>query len=225
MKTKICSKCKTEKSITEFHKNKYSQDGLRCECILCRIVESEQYYQKNKKRLSQQTKEYYQIHKKEYKEYLKKYHQTHKERIAKQVKEYQQKNKQKIIEYQKKYRKENHDKLLEKTKIQRINRRKIDINFKIMCNLRKRIWDALKFNYKSKHTLELLGCSLEHLKSHLESKFKLGMSFSNYGKWHIDHIKPCAKFDLRKVTEQYKCFHFTNLQPLWAKDNLSKGDK
>jgi hypothetical protein len=97
------------------------------------------------------------------------------------------------------------------------------INCKIKNYLRTRIWWAIKNNYKSKHTMQLLGCSIDFLKQHLSSKFTSGMSWSNYGKWHIDHIKPCAKFDLSKEEEQRKCFHYTNLQPLWAKDNLRKG--
>jgi hypothetical protein len=102
-------------------------------------------------------------------------------------------------------------------------RRKIDINFRLTMNLRKRIWDALKRNSKSKHTLELLGCSIDKLKQYLESQFKEGMSWSNYGKWHVDHIRPCASFDMSKVEEQKKCFHYTNLQPLWALENIRKG--
>ena len=73
----------------------------------------------------------------------------------------------------------------------------------------------------------LIGCSLEELKKHLESQFKPGMSWKNRGRngWHIDHIKPCASFDLSKSEEQHKCFHYSNLQPLWAKENLRKGIK
>jgi hypothetical protein len=92
-------------------------------------------------------------------------------------------------------------------------------------NLRNRILKVLKGRNKSKSTLKLLGCTIEFLKNHLESKFTKGMSFSNYGKWHIDHIRPCASFDLSKSSEQHKCFHYTNLQPLWAKDNREKRDK
>ncbi|GAI33061.1 unnamed protein product, partial [marine sediment metagenome] len=59
-------------------------------------------------------------------------------------------------------------------------------------------------------------------KKHLEKRFVKGMSWKNYGKWHIDHIKPCATFNLSEKKEQRKCFHYSNLQPLWAKENLSK---
>ena len=83
----------------------------------------------------------------------------------------------------------------------------------------------MKNNQKSGHTTDLLGCSIKQLKEHLEKQFKSGMFFSNYGKWHIDHIKPCASFDLSKPEEQKKCSHYTNLQPLWAKENLEKGRK
>ena len=73
--------------------------------------------------------------------------------------------------------------------------------------------------------MELTGCTLEELKEHLASKFTEGMTFENYGKWHIDHILPCASFDLLLPEEQPKCFHYTNLQPLWAIDNMKKGAK
>jgi hypothetical protein len=77
---------------------------------------------------------------------------------------------------------------------------------------------------KYNSALVLLGCSVDQLKQHLELQFKPRMSWSNYGKWHIDHIKPCAKFNLSKASEQRRCFHYTNLQPLWAKENLQKKD-
>jgi hypothetical protein len=78
---------------------------------------------------------------------------------------------------------------------------------------------------KSKKTQDLIGCSIEQLWVHLEKSFKTGMTRENYGKWHMDHIRPCASFDLSKPEEQYKCFHYTNLQALWAHENFSKGSK
>ena len=72
-----------------------------------------------------------------------------------------------------------------------------------------------------------MGCSIEELKIHLEKQFRDGMSWNNYGMygWHIDHIKPCSAFDLTDLEQQKICFHYSNLQPLWAKENLSKGKK
>ena len=111
------------------------------------------------------------------------------------------------------------------------NKRKIDINFRISGNLRSRIRIALRGIYKSTSTMNLIGCSVEQLKRHLESQFQLGMTWENYGtgwvgkgmlEWHVDHIIPCISFNLSKPEEQRKCFHYTNLQPLWAGDNLRK---
>jgi len=78
---------------------------------------------------------------------------------------------------------------------------------------------------KSNNTIKLLGCSIKQLKRHLEKQFMDGMTWDNYGKWHIDHIKPCISFNLDNAEEQMCCFNFNNLQPLWAKDNLRKGGK
>lgn len=99
--------------------------------------------------------------------------------------------------------------------------------FKLTCNLRKKVSEAVRRNSKSTPTLILLGCSVDKLKQHLESQFKPNMSWDNYGYygWHIDHIRPCVSFDLSKTEEQVKCFNYTNLQPLWAKENLSKNGK
>lgn len=82
----------------------------------------------------------------------------------------------------------------------------------------------LKKVVKKETTLSLIGCSKEFLLNYLRSKYQLGMTDENYGKWHIDHIKPCALFDLTDPEERKKCFHYTNLQPLWAIDNLLKSD-
>ena len=84
---------------------------------------------------------------------------------------------------------------------------------------------VLNGTLKCEDTFKLLGCSTKDWKIYLESKFVNGMNWDNYGEWHIDHIIPCAAFDLTKPENQKKCFHYSNTQPLWAKDNLRKGDK
>ncbi len=97
--------------------------------------------------------------------------------------------------------------------------------YRIIATLRARLGKAVE--RKSNSTKNLLGCTIKELREHLEEQFKDGMTWNNYGVkgWHIDHIKPCIQFDLIKEEEQEKCFHYTNLQPLWAKDNLRKGGK
>lgn len=96
--------------------------------------------------------------------------------------------------------------------------------------LGSRVREAIKGKYITEKTKRLLGCDLGFLMQYLESKFKPGMTWQNHGAWrvgqpmtwHIDHIKPCALFDLIHEEEQLKCFHYSNLQPLWAQENLSK---
>jgi Uri superfamily endonuclease len=90
-----------------------------------------------------------------------------------------------------------------------------------------RIRKALKAGYgnKSKSCFHYIGCSVPHLRQHLEAQFTDGMTWDNHGEWHIDHIKPCASFDLTDAEQQRECFNYTNLQPLWAVDNLTKGAK
>jgi hypothetical protein len=128
---------------------------------------------------------------------------------------------------QKKHYEANKDKILAYGKEHVRFRRKTDLKFKLTCILRTRVGHALKGNSKSARTMELLGCSADELKKHLEAKFQTGMTWGNYGRdgWHIDHIIPCASFDLSKSEEQKRCFDFMNLQPLWADENRKKHTK
>lgn len=102
----------------------------------------------------------------------------------------------------------------------------IDERFRLARNLRKRLRAALKFNSKTGSAVEDLGCSIDDLKIYLESKFDSEMSWKNYGPkgWHIDHIKPLSKFDLTDTKELKKACHYTNLQPMWWKENLRKSN-
>lgn len=139
----------------------------------------------------------------------KKYYWTHAEEVKERVRCYRQTHKQEIATQKKKYSKE-------------YNQRPL---IRLQKALRRRIKKVIKGNYKSKPTLVLLGCSVSEFKIHIEKQFQSNMSWKNWGRygWHIDHKIPCAAFDLSKSKQQKQCFHYTNLQPLWAKDNLSKG--
>jgi hypothetical protein len=149
------------------------------------------------------------------------------EEFQKKKKEYYLKTRERQLKYWVEYRKDPKNKkkfnLYFKKWIN--NKLKIDPNFKLKQQLSHRIFMALKGKVKSKRTKDLLGCTIEELWIHLEKSFKPGMTKENYGKWHVDHVKPCASFDLTKPEEQAKCFHYSNLQALWAYENMSKGSK
>jgi hypothetical protein len=149
------------------------------------------------------------------------------EKAKEKKKEYYIKTRDKQLKYWVEYRKKPENKKKFNTYFNKwINKKlKEDPHFKLKQNLSHRINLALKTKgvSKSKRTRELIGCTVFELWQHLEKQFQPGMTKENYGKWHIDHIKPCALFDLTKEEEQIKCFHYTNLQPLWAIDNIRKG--
>lgn len=107
------------------------------------------------------------------------------------------------------------------------SRRQADSDFRLRMNLRHRVWTALKGSKKTGKTIDLIGCAIPDLKAHLERQFLPGMSWDNYGQngWHVDHIQPCSSFDLTDPGQQRLCFHYTNLQPLWASENIKKGSK
>ena len=109
----------------------------------------------------------------------------------------------------------------------RYERRRANINERLSSVIRARILGAVKHGYKSASTENLLGTNVANLKLYLEEKFKKGMTWENYGfrTWHIDHIIPLASFNLEDPEEQRKAFHYTNLQPLWAHENIRKRDK
>jgi hypothetical protein len=195
VKLKICRKCKIEKDYTDFPRDKYTKDGFTASCKECRYEKSKKWSQKN-----------YLINKNEILNKNSKWRKDNWEKVYKQRKE---------SGYCKRSRKKWYH-----------NKGKFNINWIISERIRSRVRNVLNGKVKSKSTLELLGCTIEQVKERLESKFRDGMSWQNYGSyWHIDHIRPCASFNLENEEEQKKCFHYYNLQPLTAKENLIKGAK
>jgi len=131
-----------------------------------------------------------------------------------------------MAEYLREYRKKNRAALNAASVIKRRARLKSDSAFRLLHRLRTRVWAALRRNVKSACTLELLGTTPDQLRMHLETQFRPGMTWENYGPvWHVDHRKPCASFDFTDPAQQRECFHFSNLQPLFATENLSKGNR
>lgn len=129
-------------------------------------------------------------------------------------------NPEKCREATRKWREKNKEKRAEYIR----EKRKSCTFTKISSALRCRINDAIRTAKATKHdrSMNLIGCTVLELMNHLAEKFTEGMTWENHGKWHIDHIRPCSEFDMSDPVQQMECFHFSNLQPLWARDNLMK---
>jgi hypothetical protein len=220
---KYCKWCEETKPFAEFQKRKKNKDGYDSRCKSCRKIKKDSDYQKNKESILSKQREYYKNNKESVLARNKKYYDKNREKVEAQKKVYYEQNKEEILAYRYKWREDNRDRVNELTRKRNKERRQTDLNYKITQNLRCRLYKAVKGLTKHDSTLDLLGCSVDYLKEHLSSQFAEGMSWSNYGEWHIDHIVPCVKFNLQDKGQQYKCFHYTNFQPLWAKDNLVKG--
>lgn len=223
---KICTLCKIDKNITEFGKRNKRKCGYRSQCKVC----DKEYKIKNRNIILLQSK-LYDIKNKDHKKELAKIHREKNiEKFRLKSKHYNELNR----EYTKVWREKNKEHLKEYRQIHKkrfqnkeIERMRIDPLFKLRKNLRIRLYHALKSNLKNGSAVKDLGCSLEELKQHLESKFQPGMTWENYNfyGWHIDHIVPLILFDLTNREQLLKACHYTNLQPLWASDNLKKGSK
>jgi hypothetical protein len=236
---------------------KDSPDGFRNDCNACvkkrrdkwhqdnrdsQLVKMKQYNSENREDLLEKKREYNKINRDIMVIKCYDYYQENKDKVLLQMKEHRIEHREEINEHRRKrywdnydevtirraeYRDDNIDKIRAMVNKYYVNKRKNDINYRILCNIRSRIWLALKSLGKSNRTINLIGCSVLELKIHLEKLFLPGMTWENYGLkgWHVDHIIPCAIFDLTNPEHQKICFHYTNLQPLWWLDNLRKGAK
>ena len=197
-----------------------------------------QYYYENKERLNQKGKEYYHKNWHKVQERHRKYKENNEEKLKKhyysesnqkRLKEYREKNKERTKKIRQERDKKNRKKLNKYTR----DRKKTNPSIRIRHQLSNRLWSALKRNnlYQNKcaSTMQLVGCTIEELWKHLESSssWEPWMTRENYGKggWDVDHILPCASFDLKCPVQQLACFHWSNLQPLEHIKNCAKGDK
>jgi len=207
--TKICTKCKKEKELISFPKDKQKSCGYRRECKNC----CKQYKEKNKDVLKTKQKIYISNNKEKIKQLKINYRNRNKEQVRLQKQKSYQKNKQKILKRKNEYTNQ---------------RKKTNPIFKLKCSIRTRIGNSFKqankknFTKNSK-TIEILGCDFQYFIDYISSKFTTGMSLENYGKWHLDHIIPLAT--AKTELDIIRLNHHTNFQPLWAKDNLMKHSK
>ena len=242
---KTCSKCKEIKNISEFHKNKQSKDGLKSSCKICRNSENsitrnnnkeyfKEYYINNKEKLNTYKKEWYYINSETLKHNQKEYYSNNKDYINNRNSVYNKENKEIISKYQKKYYISNRVHINEYKKEYFNNKYKNNYTFKLKCSISSLIRESIKskgFNKKSK-SVDILGCSIEEFKLHLESKFESWMTWDNKGLyngqfnygWDIDHIIPISSGNTED--EVIKLNNYKNLQPLCSKINRDiKRDK
>jgi hypothetical protein len=212
--TKTCSLCKLEKDKTNFYRRSQRTSKVTSRCKDCcklvregRTEEEKNAFRERRKAWRRQNPEMQRKHNRNY--YLK-----NRESRIKAQKEIYLNNRRYYIEYNNAWQSK---------------ARKERPSYRIGKNLRARIARELKAtnsgNIVGKN--RYIGCSYEELKVHIEEMFVGGMSWENYGThgWHIDHIRPISSFNLENESERHAAFHYSNMQPLWAKDNLSKGNK
>jgi hypothetical protein len=252
MEKKICSKCKIEKDVCEFYSNPKNKLDYRNSCKSC-MKKTQQDYSKNnrdKRNLTQKiwrenntdkikefTKKYYNNNPEKYKliskiyrdnnpekikEFNKKYYNNNLEFNKKRVSDWVKQNYDRRISYIQNWKSENYEHIKEYKNYKYNN----DPLYKLTHNIRNRVRDFLKLKNitKNNKTFDIVGCSPEFLKEHIEKQFTKGMSWELMGNYiHIDHIVPLSSANTEE--EIYRLCHYTNLQPLWSKDNLKKSNK
>lgn len=206
---KQCTKCLIFKELNDFNNTSKSKDGKSKWCKSCKKEYNTEMYKNNKEKIKLNTQKWYQNNKEKHKINTYEYQINNPEKKKQYVSTWKSKNKEYFKEWRyKKYHS--------------------DPNFKLRIILGNRLNEVLKKNNTNKQSniIQLLGCSLDELKHYLEKQFNSYMSWNNHGDyWEIDHIKPCALFDLTDLSQQQECFHYTNLQPLTKNDNRKKSDK
>lgn len=178
----------------------------------------------NMDRIRQKAKEWISANKESYLESKREYRKKNRERIVENERRYEEKRRQRDPDRSSRYGRKNRPRLREKDR----HRYKNDPVFCTKKRIRARLQACLRRGMAGKKwgaTMALTGCTTEQLMAHIESQFTEGMGWHNRSRWHIDHIVPCASFDLTGEEGQKACFHYTNLRPLWAAENMKKGAK
>jgi hypothetical protein len=236
---KICNKCKQFKDFECFSKDRSSKSGLYSRCKECTKLETKHKSIEQKAKENKRSRQYKLKNKEKVKDTAKNWYLKNRDKVISRSKKKIYENYSRHLELQKKYNSnnkekrkvylENNKKLTNETKRKRENYRyKNDLNFKIRKSLRSRLNKAIIKNYKTGSAVDCLGISIEKFKIYLENRFVPGMRWDNWGKidgWEIDHIKPLSLFDLSSLDELNKACHYTNLQPMWTKENRAKGNK
>ena len=202
---KKCSKCGVVKGLEAFYRDKYRVDGYSGQCKTCRTAYQREYRKNNLEKVAASQREYLKNNLEKVAAYQREYYKNNREEVAASQREYRKNNLEKSAAYQREYYKNN-----PKNRIRK--------------NISEGIRRSLKSGKNGHSWEDLVGYTTADLKKHLEKKFKKGMSWENYGEWHIDHIVPVSAFNFTKPEHDdfKRCWALSNLQPLWAGENCSK---
>ena len=184
-----------------------------------------EYRRRNRERILARCKAYHEANREKHKAYYRARYQRIKGDVSKKCKEEKRWLRPEVREQQRIYRQRNASKIRARKREWWKKKFYSDPEFRLLHNMRNRLNGAINRKGKWGRTLELIGCTTAELKAHIQAQFRDGMSWDNYGQWHVDHIKPCDAFDLTKPDQQRACFHYTNLQPMWAMENIKKSAK
>lgn len=183
-----------------------------------RTLQRENHLKNRETRLARQ-REYYRENKQAHADSARRWVEANSEKLRSYQATYRKRNHVRLKEYQQRYYQTHRERRIR----QQMEQDKANPNRRIASTLRKQLNRWVKKSSGRHSTNELLGCSFAEFRAWIESKFKRGMNWDNYGRlWHLDHIMPCCAFDLTRPEQVKICFHFTNLQPLSARENLSK---
>ena len=186
------------------------------------------YNEENREKVSARKKKYYEENREKISARKKKYREENREKLLAGNKKYYEENREKILAGMKKYNEENREKVSALKMGWARKRRQEDPIFRLLHNMRARAYYALSGKQKNSRTMQYVNMTPDELMDYLEGRFTEGMTRDNYGKWHVDHIRPLASFDFTgpDIEDQlHMAWNYTNLQPLWAADNMSKGAK
>jgi len=222
--SKTCSLCHIEKELHLFSNDRTKTDGKYSKCKECKAIGDKKYRVANLDKIRENSVKYYQENKEEIKEKVKQWCHDNPDKSKETKALYYQQHREKMDAAKKAWHSDNKDKMKAWANEYMKNRYHIDMNYRIKSLMNKRIRDYIR--YKTKPTLEFLGCSMEQFKKWTEYQFDTHMNWENMGSyWHFDHVKPCSSFDFSQEADILECYQWTNLRPLEAIENISKGAK
>lgn len=203
---KKCSKCRETKPAEMFSRHKRNRDGLQFQCKAC----ISDYNLKNRKHWRSKAATRSDAYREAERERNRTYHRRNREAIA---------------ERRRKYRQNNKELLAERNRVYQEKRRAHDHKYVLVGRLRRRMLQALNEKHLTKNqtTMQALGCDADYFCQHIERQFLKGMNWENRDKWHLDHIVPISS--AKTEEEIYQLAHFTNIRPMWATENISKGNQ